>query len=166
MWPLRKENWLLLSKKKKVKTKFIYVSGWCWERQTTSLLCMQKLCLTSMLLQYLCFVILFTYWLWGLLCKACSSGCGFVGLTLFAKAAMRTPPTYRGLCRCFVMNSVLLDLLHLWTQSGVIHSLLSSLQDDVKLSQTASHDSCKFLALFWAREGRYSNTLQPFHLRE
>ena len=43
------------------------------------------------------------------------------------------------------------------------YSLWSSLQDDLTVSMThkrPSHSSCKSRALFWAREGRYSNALQ------
>ena len=53
---------------------------------------------------------------------------------------------------------------HIWNQSGGIHSLWNSLLDDLKVSKPrggVSHGLyCKARALFWAREGRYSNALQ------
>ena len=95
--------------------------------------------------------------------KACSSVWGFVRLTMFAKAVLRIPAT-NSQRRRFVMSSVLLDRLHIWNQSGSFHSLWNSLLDDLKISKPrggVSHGLyCKARALFWAREGRYSNALQ------
>ena len=83
---------------------------------------------------------------------------------MFAKAVLRTPSTTRSSCQRFVVSSVLLDRLHLWNQSGDIHSLWSFLQDDLKISKPCREaplgSSCKSCALLWDREGRYSNALQ------
>ena len=95
--------------------------------------------------------------------KACSSVWGFIHLAMFAKAVMHSPPTGQNKRRHFVMSSVLLDRLHLWSQPGGIHALWSSLLDDLKVSKPArgpSDFSCRSRALYWAREGRYSNVLQ------
>ena len=95
--------------------------------------------------------------------KACSSVWAFVRLTMFAKAVLRIPATNSQRRRC-VMSSILLDRLHIWNQSGGIHSLWNSLLDDLKVSKPRGGVShrlyCKARALFWAREGRYSNALQ------
>ena len=83
---------------------------------------------------------------------------------MFAKAVLRIP-AINSQRRRFVMSSVLLDRLHIWNQSGGIHSLWNSLLDDLKVSKPHGEVShglyCKACALlFWAREGRYSNALQ------
>jgi len=95
--------------------------------------------------------------------KACSSVWGFVRLTMFAKAVLRSPPISQNIRRRFVMSSVVLDSLHLWSQPGGIRTLWYSLLNDLKVSKSArrsSDGSCRARALFWAREGRYSNALQ------
>jgi len=94
---------------------------------------------------------------------ACSSVWGFVRLAMFAKAVLRSPSSSQNIRRRFVMSSVILDRLHLWSQPGGIHTLWSSLLDDLKVSKPVrgpSDSSCRARALFWAREGRYSNALQ------
>jgi len=95
--------------------------------------------------------------------KACSSIWGFVRLSMFAKLVLRTPSTSRSQRRRFVISSILLDRLHLWNQSGGISLLWASLQDDLRVckhKKGSDSSFCKSRALFWAREGRYSNALQ------
>ena len=99
--------------------------------------------------------------------KACSSVWGFVRLFLFAKVVLRTPggqPNHR---RRFVISSILLDRLHMWSLSDGIKSLWSLLQDDLKVSKpkqsASSDDFSKSRDLFWAHEGRYSNALQSLN---
>jgi len=86
--------------------------------------------------------------------KACSSVWGFARLFMFAKAVLRIPVNNQR--HRFVMYSILLDRLHLWNQSGGIHSLWTSLIDDLTVSKSrggVSHGVfCKSRALFWARE--------------
>jgi len=99
--------------------------------------------------------------------KACSSVWGFVRLFLFAKVVLRTPGGQSNHRRRFVISSVLLDRLHMWSLSDGIKSLWSLLQDDLKVSKpkqsASSDDFSKSHALFWAREGRYSNALQSLN---
>jgi len=57
----------------------------------------------------------------------------------------------------------LLNRLHLSNQSGGICHLQASLQDELQVCKRKSKSCssfCKSCALFWAREGRYSNALQ------
>ena len=95
--------------------------------------------------------------------KARSSVWGFVRLSLFAKLVLRLPSARGSKRRRFVMSSVLLDRLHLWSQPDGICCLWASLQDDLR-DRKPKGESCssfrKSRALFWAREGRYSNALQ------
>jgi len=96
--------------------------------------------------------------------KACSSVWSFVRLFIFAKAVLRTP-SIQSNHRCrYVVSSVLLDRLHMWSLSDGVKSLWSLLQEDIKVSKpvkpTSSEEFSKSRALFWAHEGRYSNALQ------
>jgi len=95
--------------------------------------------------------------------KACTSVWGFVRLTMFAKLVLCTPSASCSRRRRFVISSVLLDRLHLWNQSDGICHLWASLQDDLRVCKRKGEPCssfCKSRALFWAREGRYSNALQ------
>ena len=87
---------------------------------------------------------------------------------MLAKAVLHIPSTSHSQHCRFVMSSILLDRLHLWNQSGGIHSLWTSLQDDLKVSKPHKGIShvlfCKPHALLWAREGRYSNALQALFI--
>ena len=57
--------------------------------------------------------------------KACSSVWGFVRLFIFAKFVLRTPGS-RSHHRCrYVVSSILLDRLHMWSLSDGIKSLVS-----------------------------------------
>ena len=97
------------------------------------------------------------------LCKACSSIWGFVRLSMFAKLVLHTPSTSCSQRRHFVISSILLDRLHLWNQPGGISHLWASLQNDLRVCKRGEgpcSSFCKPHALFWAREGRYSNALQ------
>jgi len=68
------------------------------------------------------------------LCKACLSVWGFARLFMFAKAVLRIPVNNQ--CHHFVMSSILLDRLNLWNQSGGIHSLWTTLIDDLTVSKS------------------------------
>ena len=61
----------------------------------------------------------------------------------------------------------MLDRLHLWSLSDGLTSLWCSLQKDLKASKPvkppSSSEFNKSRALFWAREGRYSNALQALN---
>ena len=95
--------------------------------------------------------------------NAISSVWGFMRLFLFAKLALRMPPL-RQHRRRFILASVLLDRLHLWSQPDSLYNLWKALQDDLHVSrsshciQSSKHNISR--ALFWAREGRYSNAVQ------
>ena len=84
-------------------------------------------------------------------------------LFLFAKLALRMP-LLRQRRRRFILASVLLDRLHLWSQPDGLYNLWKALQDDLHVSrsnhciQSSKHNISR--ALFWAREGRYSNAVQ------
>ena len=99
--------------------------------------------------------------------KACSSVWGFVRLFIFAKFVLRTPGSQSNHRRRYVVSSILLDRLHMWSLSDGIKSLWSLLQDDLKVSKPTrpalGDEFCKSRALFWAREGRYSNALQALN---
>ena len=95
--------------------------------------------------------------------NAISSVWGFMRLFLFAKLALRMPPL-RQRRRHFILPSVLLDRLHLWSQLDGLYNLWEALQDDLHVSRSShcikssKHNISR--ALFWAREGRYSNAVQ------
>ena len=75
-------------------------------------------------------------------------------------------PPLRQRRRRFILASVLLDRLHLWSQPDGLYNLWKALQDDLHVSrsshciQSSKHNISR--ALFWAREGRYSNAVQSF----
>ena len=62
------------------------------------------------------------------------------------------------------LASVLLDCLHIWSQSDGLYMLWKALRDDLIVSkssfgsQSTPHNVSQ--ALFWAHEGRYSNSVQ------
>jgi len=62
--------------------------------------------------------------------SASTSIWGFVRLFLFAKAVLRMPP-FRQRRRRYVLASVLLDRLHVWSQPDGLPTLWKSLQDDL-----------------------------------
>jgi len=99
--------------------------------------------------------------------KACTSVWGFVRLFIFAKVVLYVPSNHSNRRRRCVISSVLLDRLHMWSLSNGVNSLWSLLQDDLKVSKPAkpasSDEFSKHRALFWAREGRYSNALQALN---
>jgi len=71
-------------------------------------------------------------------------------------------------CHCrYVLTSVLLDRLHVWSQPDSLPTLWKSLQDDLCFhsnnSQKSSNHNISH-ALFWACEGRYSNTVQSLSM--
>ena len=95
--------------------------------------------------------------------NATSSLWGFVHLFLFTKVVLRMPPFRQRRCR-FVLASVLLDCLHIWSQSDGLCMLWKALQDDLIVSESSfGSQSTPYnvsQALFWVREGRYSNAVQ------
>ena len=62
------------------------------------------------------------------------------------------------------LASVLLDCLHIWSQSDGLYMLWKALQDDLIVSKSSfGSQSTPYnvsRALFWAHEGRYSNSVQ------
>jgi len=88
-------------------------------------------------------------------------------LFIFAKVVVYAPSNHSNRRRRCVISSVLLDHLHMWSLSNGVNSLWSLLQDDLKVSKPAkpalSDGFSKHRALFWAREGRYSNALQALN---
>jgi len=60
-------------------------------------------------------------------CNAISSLWGFVRLFFFAKTVLRMPPFCRRRCRHrYVLASVLLDRLHVWSQPDGLTTLWKS----------------------------------------
>ena len=95
--------------------------------------------------------------------NAASSLWGFVRLFLFAKVVLRLPP-FRQRRRRFVLASMLMERLHVWSHSDGLYTLWKSLQDDLCVRKSTSGPQTKSnnvsRALFWAREGRHSNAVQ------
>ena len=67
--------------------------------------------------------------------NAISSVWGFMHLFLFAKLALCMPPL-RQRRRRFILASVLLDHLHLWSQPDGLYNLWKALQDDLHVSRS------------------------------
>ena len=60
---------------------------------------------------------------------------GFMHLFLFAKLALCMPP-FHLFRRHFILVSILLDHLHLWSQPDDLYNLWKALQDDLYVSRS------------------------------
>ena len=70
--------------------------------------------------------------------NAISSAWGFMRLFLFAKLALRMPPLHQR-HRRFILASVLLDCLHLWSLPDGLYNLWKALQDDLHVSRSSHY---------------------------
>ena len=81
---------------------------------------------------------------------------------MFAKAILRTPVCHHR--QRHVISSILLDHLHTCSLSDGVKILWSSMWDDLKNAKpswiTACNEFNKSRTLYWARKGRYNNSLQ------
>ena len=76
------------------------------------------------------------------LCNATSSLWGFVRLFLFAKVVLRMPPFCQRRRR-FVLASMLMERLHVWSHSDGLYTLWKSLQDDLCVRKSTSGPQTK-----------------------
>jgi len=85
--------------------------------------------------------------------NAISTIWGFVCLFLFAKLALRMPPLHLRRRR-FILGSILLDRLHLWSQPDGLYNLWKALQDDLHVSrakhsfQSSKHNISRAFFIF------------------